>query len=98
MRFTLTVEPLHNGVDGREGQGGEDGLSIHTLIKDIVCGGKEAVFRSGRLTLLATFPDLYRIFCSSQNKYAVKAWKYCKQQKPWWSTGNVLFFNTLNVS
>ena len=92
VRSSLTVEPLHDGVDGGEGQGGEDGLSIHTLIKNIVCEGKEAVFRSGNL--LATFSDLYRIFCCSQNEYAEKAWKYCKQQKPWWSPGNVLFVNT----
>ena len=39
VRSTLTVEPLHDRVDGREGQGGEDALSVHTLIKDIVCGG-----------------------------------------------------------
>ena len=37
VRYTLTVESLHDRVDGREGQGGEDALSIHTLIKDIVC-------------------------------------------------------------
>lgn len=39
VRSTLTVESLHDRVDGREGQGGEDALSVHTLIKDIVCGG-----------------------------------------------------------
>ena len=53
MRSSLTVEPLHDRVDGGEGQGREDGLSIHTLIKDIVCGGKEGCFTSGNL--LATF-------------------------------------------
>ena len=96
MRSSLTVESLHDGVDGGEGQGGEDGLSIHTLIKDIVCGGKEGRFRSGNL--LATFSDLYHIFCCSQNEHVEKARKYRKQLKPWWSPGNVLFFNTLNVS
>lgn len=74
VRSSLTVESLHDRVDGGEGQGGEDGLSIHTLIKDIVCGGKEGCFTSGNL--LATFSDLYRIFCCSQNEHVEKARKY----------------------
>lgn len=43
VRYTLTVESLHDRVDGREGQGGEDALSVHTLIKDIVCRGDSEV-------------------------------------------------------
>ena len=63
MRSTLTVESLHDRVDGREGQGGEDALSVHTLIKDIVCGGD---LRSGNLLAPFQISIIYSHTCISR--------------------------------